>query len=865
MRQQSAHPSPSADGPGLVVRELDDLARALLELRSRAGNLSYADIARRVSVLRCARGDRHSARHPGKVTVYDCFRLGRKRLDIDLVADIVTVLDGVGAVAQWRSAYAELTCAGPPLRAGVVRPSMPEPAVDFVGRAAELDALLHSPAPLLVIVGPAGVGKTDLALEAASRLSGGHARHVFVSLNGFDPALPPADWRSVLAGIVSVLQPHGVRCARNVAAQSALVTQELAAASTLVVLDNVRDLGQVEPLLPVLAGARVVVTSRNRWVGSDAAELVLGPLPLEDAVRLLVGDDEATTGPEERRELELIAEICDRLPLPLSVAAAALRDNPDWSPRDHRIRLEAAPEDESVRRSVSLSFDDCEPSLERALYMAALHPGGEQSLAAAAALMGLDPPAATDMLARLEAASLVRVSADDTVRMHDVIREEVRRRGRDRDPASVVHAAESRLLHHYSVVAADRVRDVFGPGLVAPAVAGAAQRWLRTEVDGALALAVERAQQERYDAVAAIEHTWSMWLEYTRRARDAELLLTLALRNPDPAARRTAALRLARLQAKAGKAPEALSWAHHAVCLEPDEPEGLNHLYFAMRQAGQLRQGFTHLVRAQALTRERGDELWEGRLACNLASAMFDLGRWADVTRHERAAADISERVGDNPCRAYVLQGRLYRAAQLGRWEEFDAVMAELVSFSETTGVLPEPSAYRVMQARSFLGRGRNAEATALLDLNGDESPAGLFEVAAVRLKIALDEQDAAAAAAELREIDDLCRLMASPYYELEAAWLRGISALSLREPQPAGEHFRTSMQIADDMGMALDVARAHCSLVYCLDPARHRDRVQRHVRAARRIMRGSGADLPGDVGLLERWHGPLAVPAGGG
>ncbi|MEZ5192215.1 MAG: hypothetical protein R2734_06730 [Nocardioides sp.] len=422
----------------------------------------------------------------------------------------------------------------------------------------------------------------------------------------------------------------------------------------------------------------------------------------------------------------------------------------------------------------------------------------------------------------------------------------------------------ARLLRHYAVVAGDRVRQLFGPGSVSQSTASDAQRWLRSEMDGALTLAVELAQQDQFDSVAALTRAWSMWLEYSHRMRDAKLLLTLALRNPEPRERRSAALRLARNHTREGNVDEALSWTHHAVFLDPDDPEGLSQLFFALRNAGQLRDAFTHLTRAQHLVAERGDELWAGRVACNLASATFDLGHWAEVARHEQAATHISDRLGDNPCRAYVLQGRLFRAAQLGRWEAFDAVMGALVGFGETTGILPEPSSYRALQARSLIARARNDEASDLLALNRDESPAGLFEVARLRIGIALNAGDPGSAATELKEIDDLGRVLYSPYYLVEAEWLRGAVHLSAREPHLAAEHFEASLRLACDMAMALDIARARFSVALCSDPTRDAAIRNHHVMKATSIMAGSGVDVPGDVRLLERWREARPVRAGG-
>lgn len=74
------------------VRTLDDLARDLRTLREEAGSPSYADIALGVARVRQARGIPEAEARPGRTTVYDVFRDGRRRIDVDLVVDIVRAL-----------------------------------------------------------------------------------------------------------------------------------------------------------------------------------------------------------------------------------------------------------------------------------------------------------------------------------------------------------------------------------------------------------------------------------------------------------------------------------------------------------------------------------------------------------------------------------------------------------------------------------------------------------------------------------------------------------------------------------------------------------------------------------------------------
>lgn len=71
----------------------DDVVLRLQELRRGAGDPSFAEMARLVAQVRVARGVSREAALPARTTVYDAFRLGRRRLDRDLVADLTAALE----------------------------------------------------------------------------------------------------------------------------------------------------------------------------------------------------------------------------------------------------------------------------------------------------------------------------------------------------------------------------------------------------------------------------------------------------------------------------------------------------------------------------------------------------------------------------------------------------------------------------------------------------------------------------------------------------------------------------------------------------------------------------------------------------
>jgi len=83
---------------------LDEVALALQQLRVHSGNVSYSELAKRVTSQRVAAGVEAKRATVARSTIYDCFRTGRVRVNHDLVAEIVLALtDDPQQAEQWRS------------------------------------------------------------------------------------------------------------------------------------------------------------------------------------------------------------------------------------------------------------------------------------------------------------------------------------------------------------------------------------------------------------------------------------------------------------------------------------------------------------------------------------------------------------------------------------------------------------------------------------------------------------------------------------------------------------------------------------------------------------------------------------------
>ena len=227
----------------------------------------------------------------------------------------------------------------PPLRtleAGLR--NLPAPRTSFVGRADELasiDRMLdESDCRLLTLVGPGGVGKTRLALEAAARRIDRYQHGVhFVPLVG----VPAPD---LLAPAVAESLQFQVDSAHSAIPARDQLVDYLRERATLLVLDNFEHLLDARDLLTeVIEQApqvEMLTTSRERlqvqseWVlDLEGLELGAGNGSAREsaAVSLFVDrarqvDSGYTLSDEERPQVERVCRLVNGMPLGIELAAA---------------------------------------------------------------------------------------------------------------------------------------------------------------------------------------------------------------------------------------------------------------------------------------------------------------------------------------------------------------------------------------------------------------------------------------------------------------------------------------------------------------------------------------------------------------
>ncbi|GAA2269936.1 BTAD domain-containing putative transcriptional regulator [Glycomyces scopariae] len=599
-------------------------------------------------------------------------------------------------------------------------------------------------AALAVVSGPAGVGKTTLAVHWAHRVAGRFPDgQLHLNLAGHRPG-PVAD--AALMTLLLALGTDPERIPPDTDGRSATLRSALAGRRVLMLLDNVYDAEQVRPFLPGSAagsGSVVLVTSRNRLRSlrrREGAHLVeLEPFTPDESAALLGGvlGPEAVAG--HAGAIAELAGLCGHLPLAVALAAERVRNTGMALPalveeaREGRARLDALGDGaDDVRKVFSWSYEAL-PGPEAAAFRAlGTAPGTDIGAAAAAALTG--SPSATRLLESLVDHNLLRRPRPGRYELHDLLRVYAAELaaadgGHDADLARLldwyIATGLSARAHLQPTSEDPRLERPAGVEPLAFADSQEALGWFEAEhanlvaaVGAAAAAGLDRrcwrlvhllwAHLDRCRAWPEMAVLGEAGLAAARRAGDrfgeAEMLtMGASLRH------------LGRFEEAIGSQREALA-LYFELGSTGGQAAVLNNLGMIFRSMGRHEEAIDHLRRCAALDEAAGDPADLAVSLFNLARSYIDAGRAAEAIEAAGRSLELLRGLGHRRG-----QGRAMEAIGLAHRQagEHEAAARWLREASEVFGEIGDrwyESVSLTALGRSLRAGGRGAEAAEVLE-----------------------------------------------------------------------------------------------------------------------------------------------------
>ena len=347
----------------------------------------------------------------------------RRRHWLDAFDDFNAALERIPPAV--RSSIAERVTVRSP-KAKVRQRNLPRQGTSFIGREAELRAITAMLAehPLVTIVGPGGVGKTRIAVQAALDIEEPGDGVWFVDL-------APLSAPELVAG--TILTSLGAPASVDRSPLEHLIAT-IADRELILVMDNCEHLVAeashvAAALIRACSHVTILATSREALNVRGEHVVRLNPLDPGTAVRLFCERAQSVNPlfertPSNAATIETICARLDGLALAIELAAARVRviSIEELAKRlDERFRIltggsrDALPHQQTLRALIDWSYDTLTEN-ERALFRRTAAFAGTFALEALTEVAGfepLDPWETLDLLASLVDKSLVTAEIDE--------------------------------------------------------------------------------------------------------------------------------------------------------------------------------------------------------------------------------------------------------------------------------------------------------------------------------------------------------------------------------------------------------------------------------------------------------------------
>ncbi|GAB2889320.1 tetratricopeptide repeat protein [Streptomyces mayteni] len=590
-----------------------------------------------------------------------------------------------GFVIQGRTINVTLPDRPDPALAG-----LPRQSATFAGRRTQLDSVLAALAPAtsdetgstVAVTGLAGMGKTELLLQAAHRalqkgwFSGGV---LFADLHGYDEERRVPVKRALATflralGIPAEHIPRGTE-ARATLYRSVLGTLAAAGRRVLVVLDDVPATDKIRHLLPSDGSTATLVSSQHSLADLEALALPLREMPtgegrelLGNAIRTALPSDERTA--VEADEADRLVALCGGLPLGLRIVASLLVDVPSRPLAHLRRDLEDAHsrlsvlsrEDRAVTAAFELTYRSLTEDQAKLFRLVSLHPGPTFSTAAAAQLYGESVKETEQLLLALDRRHLVEPQAPyGRWRQHSLVRLYSREQlmaGDDSWGEGLM-----RLFAYFHEMATLACEKLFDP--MAPQAAGEslfadrtqAFQWLEAERHALFAAVFWTHKAEDDLICVALAVPLSAFLTQSRYLEEAECVLTLGI-----ASSRTCEdeYREAALQSSLGVVLRDMRKLNKSVrahrrsikiCRRLKNRQALgsalNNLGLSLHDQREFEEAVAAHTEAAQLLNCAGDQIGLARALSNTGETLLELGRLEEAERALRKATKISQKLDD--------------------------------------------------------------------------------------------------------------------------------------------------------------------------------------------------------------------------